>query len=218
MQPDISVGAILIDPGGRLVFAVQRVGRWFERNQQLYAYYTGIGGNLDPGENLEACLVREALEETSACVKPIMPVHPTLFIDGDRLCSRSYTDAEQRLLGKVAPLAIYQMHFHTPEAGRSQTCLVPIYLTVLASLDEGLKAQGDIPALIALTLEQVRHFQSGVRMDYLRRSGLVISINRDNRLPDRLILLPFAEAYLITAMATFANSVALNIQAYTAQP
>ncbi len=202
MNTDISLGSITFDETGRIVLAVQRKQRWFSQNKTEYAFYTGIGGNLEKGETTEHCLLREALEETSTKVTLLKPITSILFIN------KTKQNKIINRLSSTPPLAIHEMRFDNPEPNRTQVCLVPIYLCRCSGKE--LQASGDVPAVMTLSIEQIQKFRKGVSIRHLQELQTFISFNKVKNVSTDLILLPFAEPRLIIECEEFAIVIQKN--------
>lgn len=211
---EISTGSILYDKRGRMIFALQRKSRWFEKGNKTYAFFTGIGGRLEQDETFPECFIREAKEEMKVTPRLVIPQTPLIFINNHNdLYQRALTPEEKRLIGATPPLAIWEMKISQPESGQSAECLVPIYLAQLP--ETRVQASDDIPAIIAIGLRQLQDYSEGINIETLRQLGGLLSIASENSPPDHLVVLPFAEPLLILKQDRFANLVKANIPAQT---
>ena len=143
---EVGVGLTLQHSNGHYIFLLAGTRHHCPEGEMFYA---GIGGHVEPGENLLACAHREAYEEISVDVD-IMSSSLTWHV--------SYRDdvVQIQVDDSVRPFAVYEMVHPegSPRAGSIYHLV--IYKACLKALPTDLKSD-EVQGVLALTIDQVVH-------------------------------------------------------------
>ncbi|MDT3414471.1 8-oxo-dGTP pyrophosphatase MutT (NUDIX family) [Brevibacillus aydinogluensis] len=143
---EIGVGLALLDEQEDYVFFLAGTRHKFTSNELFYA---GIGGHLEPGEDLLSCGKREAMEEIGAEVHiQCSPVNPVYISKDKEIRTITMTD-------ECKPLAISEMIHPSGSPREGEIYYLVIYQATLRSSLTHLKTD-EVSGVIAMKKEQVK--------------------------------------------------------------
>lgn len=183
--------SVLLKFSGRLVLAIDGKNRWkTEADGRKVITVSGVGGAAEIDEDFPAAAERECIEETG--VRPeLESAARTLFVDYDNSVRPVNID------DKLKPAIVYRRVFLRGDESWQLFC--PVYLARIHSPP----APRDVPALLSVTLDQLRLLRSPLRVNSLLSKGAHLA--EKERIPREAFLVPagMAEALLAIDSSRF---------------
>ncbi len=161
-------------------------------------FFAGIGGHLEPGENLIECGRREAKEEIGL-IPQIISSNKTQYI------AKNKDIKEIIVKNDIKPLAIYEMVHPERTAKAGKLYHIVIYEAELNKVPIQLK-KDEVRSIIALTKDQlIKSKNKKIKLGKLKRNGAEVIAGRENVNND-IKLYPIGTALALAEIFSLKNS------------